>query len=84
MCGTGVYAHLTHSQHRCCCITWVLPRSPFVGAAAATASVVPIATTTEDDVMKKIEVTVDKVIKDRNSKASSFIQFHKCIITPHF
>lgn len=53
MCVIGAYAHLTRSQHRRCCITWVLPKSPFVDAAAATASVVPIAMTTQEGVMKK-------------------------------
>lgn len=49
MCVTGVDARLTHSRLHRCCITWVLPKSPFVDAAAAAASVVPIITTTEKD-----------------------------------
>lgn len=44
---TGGDGHPTHYQPHCCRVTWVLPGSPSVDVAAAAASAVPIATTTE-------------------------------------
>lgn len=43
----GDDGHTTRYQHHCWYVTWVLPESPSVDAAAAVASVVPIAMTTE-------------------------------------
>lgn len=44
---TGDDGHPAHYQRCHCRVTWVQPGSPSVDAAAAAASAVPIATTTD-------------------------------------